>query len=498
MLKLLTLTLFIFSINCCASESDVVKIAATTKTGYTNNDGTGIYWDIVEEVFKSNYQLNKITTSWTKAQKLVSSASADILIGTSDLNQDKLLFSEHHIDLSYPVHAIFDASKHSINTLNDLSGLTIVAKRGTGLKKHLNANTRYYSVKSVYKMDNLVKHNRVDVALTYSYNLHLANSEPTLKQKVLIPEHKIYVAFSDTVKGKLLKKHFDRVMKVLIKNDGLKKLFPTEMAYEHANYQKREERTGIDWVLTPKIFKKKSQDLEVLKQELHLSQYLSKQIPNYKFKLSSASGREIDNIFGKSKKTVCTLIPTETPYLSGSAFSESAFVFMKPRLYVLKEGRLKLPQKQSSAYVISKLIKQVPLPQIAISNNSVIQRKLEKHLHKNSYSKLYIVDDLNYQNMVSMLFSKRIDAFIAWPSMMAELLESNQTVEALNSFQIEEPLGNNIFSFVRCSDTFDGNRIVDEINVILQNPTHQEAIYNSYLETLDIHSKQEFINLMQL
>lgn len=62
----LFIIVYIFSSFKVAAEvleqKPVLRIATSVSSGYTNHDSTGLYWKIVEEVFKEHYQIKNNNT----------------------------------------------------------------------------------------------------------------------------------------------------------------------------------------------------------------------------------------------------------------------------------------------------------------------------------------------------------------------------------------------------------------------------------------------------
>ncbi len=133
-----------------------------------------------------------------------------------------------------------------------------------------------------------------------------------------------------------------------------------------------------------------------------------------------------------------------------------------------------------------------------ISKNSNIHIALKESLDVRLIDKFHIVDDLNYKSMVSLLMSKRIDAFIAWPSMVSELLDDKANIKNIRSIKINGLFKENIYSYVACSKTLEGLRLIEQANTIISNKTNHVEMYQQSIEQLDQYSQGEFISLLNL
>ena len=237
MFELKTLIIFtiflIFNCNAAVKES-TIRIVSEEWVGATNADGSGTYWSIVNAIFADKYQIERQTTTWTRATNLVSSSNADIIIGIFAKDKGKLLLPNIHIDIDYPVYALYDKQKNHIESAVDLSKLTVAGRRNYGFEHFIPEDTFYYGVDSIIDVDKLIFNNRVDAALVLSYNLNYANPDASLNKTIVIPEKKLYLGFTNTPLGDELKEHYEQGMRRLLKEKKLAHFFPSPLDFQHA------------------------------------------------------------------------------------------------------------------------------------------------------------------------------------------------------------------------------------------------------------------------
>tara|TARA_R110002060_G_scaffold14525_2_gene20367 strand:+ start:473 stop:994 length:522 start_codon:yes stop_codon:yes gene_type:complete len=126
---LIVIAVFFSSQSFASHPLPVLTVASEEWQEYTNIDGTGTYWDIIREVYGEHYQLEFISTSWSRAINLVETGRADVLVGTYKDTSRQLIFPQHHLDIEYPLYAIFDENIQSINKADDLAGLIVAGKK---------------------------------------------------------------------------------------------------------------------------------------------------------------------------------------------------------------------------------------------------------------------------------------------------------------------------------------------------------------------------------
>ena len=482
-------------------QKPVLKVVASVNTGYTNEDNTGLYWKIIEEVFQGQYKIEKVTTKWDRAIELVSSGKADILLGTTNQDDNRLLYSSSHINKTYPIHAFYLKDRFTINSFTEFDNLSIALRQGSSIDRLLKNKDNIYEVNSIYQADRLVLNQRVDIALAYSYNTHLVSPKNLLSNQEVISERNVYLAFSNNQKGKIIQSSFEKAMQNAINENRLIGLFSNELDYQHAIYPKNNVTNVIQWNLAPKLYNKKTKRLEVLKREVDYSQYLIEQMPKYNFKINTKTSKlnqKVENI----NLTTCSFnIKRNEKQLNNLYFSKPAHVFIKPKLFFLKSSSLNdllTSNGDSHTININELITNSPYLQISIRENSSIHKSLTSLLNASVLNKLHVVDELNYKNMMSLLLANRINGFIAWPTIVSELLDNKEDIKNIRSTPIEENIGKNMFSYITCTKSDDGKEVIGAINEILSNPNHHQALFQQTLKQLDQDSQNEYIKLMQL
>jgi len=226
----------IFSFATLGAEKPRLHCVADEWRGYTNADGSGTYWQIIKAVYGEKYQLKLETTPFHRAMKMVTSGKADCIIAIYAKDKRDLLLPQYHIDTEYPAIALFDERHHQFNSKEDLAGLVMVGMKDYGFEHFLPKSVKIYGVDDHKKMYELVKSNRVDAAIVYSYNTLTADPDKKLTQLEIIPDKKYYLGFYPSKLGHQLVKEYDEKLPELILNQTIKNSFVDAADYQHANF----------------------------------------------------------------------------------------------------------------------------------------------------------------------------------------------------------------------------------------------------------------------
>lgn len=233
--KILSCIAAFFICNCFAAQPlPTLTVASEEWQEYTNADGTGTYWDIVRAVYGKHYQLEFISTSWSRAVKLVENGRADILVGSYKDTRPELIFPQNHLDIEYPLYAIYDKNLQNIKTVGDLAGLIVAGKKDYGLQRFFPPSCQFYGVEYIDDIVRLIDKGRVDVAITYQVNIDIADPDNRFHHQKIGPEEHLYLAFTQSEKGQKLQAHYDQAIIKLVSDDKIRQYFVNEDEYQHA------------------------------------------------------------------------------------------------------------------------------------------------------------------------------------------------------------------------------------------------------------------------
>lgn len=212
--------------------ADPKEIVAVTQSfdGATNRDGTGLYWDILEEVYAPlGYKIVKKYTSHAQAAEILQSQNADLLLGSYKNEKEFALYPKYYFDQGVIAALIDIDSIEEWKGQETLQGLKVGWIRGYNFDKYLAFDVIKKEVNERANGFKLLKGSRIDIFLEEKKDLdngiekyHLPMDD--FIEKVVM-QLKIYPAFSKTKKGKLLMKQWDERMAKLIKTREFQEIY---------------------------------------------------------------------------------------------------------------------------------------------------------------------------------------------------------------------------------------------------------------------------------
>lgn len=224
---LLVIFAFIFS---PALYSQPIIVVTEEWDGYTNKNGDGVYWGVVDAVFtKLGIEYKRSLVPWARAEKEIRSGTADVILGAYFSEGQGITFPKWHLSVEEDLMAV--TQKEDRRTwLSKLNQKPVVWIRGYGFETHFKNNIFFQEVNSTKQGLKLVSVKRGLAHIDY-----LSAINPALKAMGKDAAHlstvkfsdgtKIYVGFSQA--GKALKhvSAFDEVMDQLVKDGTIEKIY---------------------------------------------------------------------------------------------------------------------------------------------------------------------------------------------------------------------------------------------------------------------------------
>jgi polar amino acid transport system substrate-binding protein len=218
-----------------ASDIKRIKIVSQEWLGYTNGDGTGLYWEIVKAVFQPlNVPLTLEVLPWKRAKHLVRKQEASAYLGDYFYpNADAFLYPQWHLSVEEDVIVVF--ARGSLDwedqQLSSLVNKKVAWIRGYGFEKGFlkDIPLELVEVDSAEQGMKLLKKGRVSALIDYPSSM--ASSE-LLATDAFVTEvakkgEKLYVVFSNTESSNTLIEMFDTHMPQLIQSGELKQIYLT-------------------------------------------------------------------------------------------------------------------------------------------------------------------------------------------------------------------------------------------------------------------------------
>ncbi len=219
--------LFVFLCAVLYSEDKTIKIVTEEWEGSTNVDGTGIYFDIIREVFEKNgYTLDISIMKYIQAKKRVQSGESDMVLGVYEGEETGVIFPKYHFS-SDDVTVLY-LKGGSYKNEKSLENKNVGWIRGYSYEKYIKTNMKIQRLDERENGVNMLAKKRLDYFIDNIYDIEGTIEELGLDLKnfetKLIKFLNLYPCFANNEKGATLSKIWDKEMDKLVKNGKIKEL----------------------------------------------------------------------------------------------------------------------------------------------------------------------------------------------------------------------------------------------------------------------------------
>jgi len=216
-------------------KPEKIRFVSGNWEDYTNADGSGIYWGIIDKLFDSDFEMTKSSSIWVRAIRAFETNKADVLVGA--YRQDKIenaLFSSFHIDYEYPLYVFARNDAVLTRFKAEDKSLTVCLDSGSSLLKYANFLQKENVIETTLtQCDLLIDKGKVDIVIEFDYNV---NKHTLALPKIeLIEASPIFLVFHNTAQGHFLKSYFDEHIEKLARDNVLKNVFPNNITYKQAH-----------------------------------------------------------------------------------------------------------------------------------------------------------------------------------------------------------------------------------------------------------------------
>lgn len=227
MIRQLLLLLLLCSLPLAA---DNIRLMTKSWPGFTNEDGSGGYFELVQLALQPKPgELQLEFSNFNRALVLVEKQQADVVLAVTKEDGNKLLLSAEPIDFD-TITAVYSQRLQLQGPLqlSALSELRLAWDLAYNYGAVLGLSAEGFEVHSVQQGLELVAKGRIDVYLAEHADLvegggPLLKSHKLLQQEILqVP---VYVGFSRSVRGTMLKKRWDKGIAALKQSGALRQLY---------------------------------------------------------------------------------------------------------------------------------------------------------------------------------------------------------------------------------------------------------------------------------
>lgn len=233
-MKFLKFCILILLMNSNIANAETIRWVTESWQNYTNEDGSGLYNDILRAVF-AEYQLETVYIPWKRALLEVKNGSADITGATSAVNGYS---SSHYPILSAPTSILYKKSDVNYTNLASLENYVGVWAGPYEDELFQGIDKSFFNGFSVQERDTAYKlllSGRADYFLDTRalQQAWLASQELTSAGKfkaedyviVNVSRLNLYMIFTDNERGGKLKEIFDHGIDKLKQQGELRKIY---------------------------------------------------------------------------------------------------------------------------------------------------------------------------------------------------------------------------------------------------------------------------------
>ncbi len=217
---------FCFSVPATAAET--ITVATDEWSSYTNQDGTGYYFDLLRAVFpEPEYKLDIKIVPYARSVQMALNNQAHVVLGIYKEEVPEGQVSKYVVEQDLVDALVSPELNKSWKGAESLAGKSVVAKIDYGFNTITDVKMNYAEKASLENMVKMLKAGRVDAVLDYEEDL-----DPIIKAEKLddsfaikksVMGSPIYFGFSGDEAGKKYLKRF---------NEEYKKLWDAKKVHE--------------------------------------------------------------------------------------------------------------------------------------------------------------------------------------------------------------------------------------------------------------------------
>ncbi|QOL26834.1 transporter substrate-binding domain-containing protein [Thalassotalea sp. LPB0316] len=472
----------LFSVHLYAIEKEKIVVGTDVWVGVTNEDGTGTYLELLYEIYgKENLEINfmpfnRVIDSFNKG-------AIDIAIGLFRDDVDRAIFPNWYLDIEYPIIAIYNKERHTINKASDLKDLNLSWMRGYGFGRYLPEAKNIYQLTSVWTGFEMLMKGRIDALIDYPYNIPEHYSDK-LAAFELIPERYIFNAFQKNLHGKKLAERYDKRMAQMRDDGTLKQLFKAE--YQRSNFESFNPNKETMLIFTDEagVFYSHKEDSVELSNRLSSSlNLIFDQMIHYHVEYKLV--RDFSNITDYAQQeNTCFSDMIKTPE------REKRFIFSKPTsLYLGMALHSAQPLAIEGDAQLSELATYLPDYKLGLVNGRSYGEILDQQISQVPLLNVFDVP-AEVDKIAKLLARNRFDLVIEYPQDIHYYWEQYSD-KPLYSYPIAgaEPY---ILGHFMCSNTPSGRAFIEAVNQSLRKLNASSVLYNQQQEFIAPSQKAIF------
>ncbi|MDD1793974.1 transporter substrate-binding domain-containing protein [Enterovibrio makurazakiensis] len=212
------------------NQNQEITIVSEAWTDATHKDGSGLYFDIMREVFEPlGYKLNFLTTTYSRSVYLVQSKKMHAFLGSYIDEQENVLYPYWHFDAEQ-VAAVY---KYTVipewQGEQSLHGKTVAWVKGYDYNEYMGTTVNIREVKSRRQGLTMLYSDRLDALIDARSEIEEEFEKGNIDRNAFIISNfidlKLYPAFTNTPQGEELRRLYDEGFEELLHSGKLKTMF---------------------------------------------------------------------------------------------------------------------------------------------------------------------------------------------------------------------------------------------------------------------------------
>ncbi|MDO7904064.1 substrate-binding periplasmic protein [Pseudomonas sp. K1(2024)] len=227
-MKTVLLALSVLIGSAVAAESPKqVRLVSEEWIDYTNADGSGVAWDVLRKVFEPvGVTVQTESAPYSRAIGLVKRGEADAWVGSYKQEDTDNLYPRWHFDMDH-IYALSLVDK-PVPEVATIGRARLAWVRGYDFQKYLPDVNNFREIQRREGILPMLEHDRVDYYIDaqteVDYVLEHAD-QPSRFRRSHLTELPLYLAFTDSERGRALRELFDQRMETLVRSGELKPIF---------------------------------------------------------------------------------------------------------------------------------------------------------------------------------------------------------------------------------------------------------------------------------
>lgn len=462
----------------CNAFAEQLKIGISEWRGYTNADGTGIYFDLLKKTYPQHTFIIK-PDSYNRTIANFNKGELDLIVGIYREDIAEGILPHWHLDTEAPITAYYADKTLNIERLADLKNLTVSWIRGYRFDNFIPYVKTPYLVNDVQTGFELLEKGRIDVFIDFPYNLPTKNQTTLISFEIMPPRH-IYIGFQHNKFGALLSQQWDSAMLKLRESGELAKIFSDVYINSELDTFNPNKQTFIIKTSTVALENdKEAQQTETIERSV-LNLIVEK---NEQYNIELTYG-ELDLTISNKEQNICFSNKLKTAKrLETFIFSKPMTMYMGQRLYSKTVLNLTEP------IALPLLLKTEPSKSLGVVEGRSYSQNID-HTLQTLPSKQVVRLSKNTNTYFKMFNGKRVDYIIEYPSIIADYWKT-LNVESPYSYSIDGANEYNI-GYIMCNNTTDGKEFIKAINKALTALYKTKRFSDILHSELDKYSKDKF------